>query len=220
MSPLTLRGGPGTRVEAEIEEKRSRFLCRLVRVTREEEARAAVENARKEHHDARHHCSAFVLGAGQGQIRRSHDDGEPSGTAGAPMLEVLTGHGLVDCVAVVTRYFGGVLLGAGGLVRAYSGAVTAAVDQASSQGRLVQRVRRELASVDLPHADAGRVEADLRGHGVLVLGTEYGTQARLQLACAPDGVGHLRHRLAAATGGTAELILHGQEWVDAELGAG
>ena len=83
---------------------------RLVRVEDEETARDAVEYARKEHWNARHHCSAFVLGTSDlpGQVRRSNDDGEPSGTAGAPMLEALTGRGFVDCVAVVARYFGGV----------------------------------------------------------------------------------------------------------------
>ncbi|SED51635.1 IMPACT family protein [Ruania alba] len=215
MTDLTVRGGPGAVVRAEIEVKRSRFLCRLVRVTDEEEARDAVEQARKEHWSARHHCSAFVLGpAGEpDQVRRSNDDGEPSGTAGAPMLEVLTGRGLVDCVAVVSRYFGGVLLGAGGLVRAYSDAVTAATDAA----HLVARQRRELLTVDLPHADAGRVEAELRKQGVTVLGTDYHRQARLHLACTPDGVGHLRGSVAAVTGGSAELVSRGVEWVDVEL---
>lgn len=89
-------------VQAEIEAKRSRFLCDLVPVASEDEARAVVERARKEHWDARHHCSAFVLGPAAA-IRRSNDDGEPSGTAGTPMLDVLTGADLTDVVVVVTR---------------------------------------------------------------------------------------------------------------------
>src|SRR5690606_33095353 len=101
--------------EAEIEVKRSRFLCTLRRVGTEADARAVVEEMRRQHWDARHHCSAFVLGP-DGALQRSSDDGEPAGTAGAPMLEVLRGHGVSDVVAVVTRWFGGVLLGAGGLV--------------------------------------------------------------------------------------------------------
>ena len=95
---------------AEIEVKRSRFLARVERVETEAAARAVVEAARKEHWDARHHCSAFVLGPDAG-VQRSNDDGEPSGTAGAPMLEVLRGRELSDVVVVVTRWFGGVLLG-------------------------------------------------------------------------------------------------------------
>src|SRR5680860_1503467 len=114
---------------AEIEVKRSRFICHVERVANEDEARAVIERIRKQHWDARHNCSAFVLGPG-GDVQRSNDDGEPSGTAGAPMLEVLRGRGVSDVVAVVTRYFGGVLLGAGGLVRAYSDSVRAALDEA------------------------------------------------------------------------------------------
>ncbi|WP_154792575.1 IMPACT family protein [Occultella kanbiaonis] len=216
MTDLTLRGGPGARVDAEIEVKRSRFLCRLVRVSDEETARAAVEQARREHHGARHHCSAFVLGGSgePGQVRRSNDDGEPSGTAGAPMLEALTGRALIDCAAVVTRYFGGVLLGAGGLVRAYSDAVLAAVDAAAANGLLVARERRDLFSVALPHADAGRVEAELRRQaGVVVLDTAYAESAVLRLA--GDG-GELRALVAAATAGAGELVPLGHEWVDVE----
>ncbi|UFU02587.1 YigZ family protein [Ruania suaedae] len=220
MTDLTLRGGSGARIDAEIEVRRSRFLCRLVRVGEESQARAVVDQARTEHHGAGHHCSAFALGpSGPQQVRRSHDDGEPSGTAGSPMLEVLTGAGLIDCVAVVTRYFGGVLLGAGGLVRAYSDAVTAALERARRDQALVARVRRERAFVDLPHDRAGRIEAELRQHGVIVLGTDYGERARLRLAAAPEQVEQLRERLAAATAGSGELVLHGQEWIDVEIGA-
>ncbi|MGH3317578.1 MAG: IMPACT family protein, partial [Nocardioidaceae bacterium] len=113
--------------DAETEVKRSRFLCRLRRVEHEDQARAVVDEARREHGDARHHCSAFILGPA-GQVQRSSDDGEPAGTAGGPMLEVLRGREVSDVVAVVSRYFGGTLLGAGGLVRAYSDAVRAALD--------------------------------------------------------------------------------------------
>ena len=127
-SRFTTLAGPAI---AEIEVKHSRFLCELTPVgagdddASEVAARAVVEAARKQHWDARHHCSAFVLGP-QRQVRRSNDDGEPSGTAGAPMLEALVASGLSDVVAVVTRWFGGTLLGAGGLVRAYGDVVRAA----------------------------------------------------------------------------------------------
>ena len=110
--------------EAEIEVRRSRFLCTVVRVEDEAGARAVVDRMRRTHWDARHHCSAFVLGPPPAPVERSSDDGEPAGTAGAPMLEVLRGHGgagVSDVVAVVTRWFGGVLLGSGGLMRAYGG---------------------------------------------------------------------------------------------------
>ena len=216
MSDLSLRGGLGSHVEAEIDVKRSRFLCRLVRIDTEDAARAAIDEARKQHWGARHHCSAFVIGP-QGapdQVRRSNDDGEPSGTAGRPMLEALSGRGLVDCVAVVTRYFGGTLLGAGGLVRAYSEAVLTTIDRAQSLGMLVERERRELFTLTLPHADAGRIEAELRQRGVLVQGTDYGQNAVLHIS--DDDAERLAAIVAHVTAGSADLASLGHEWVDVE----
>jgi uncharacterized YigZ family protein len=151
-------------VRAETEVTRSRFVADLWPVTDVDAATAVVAGARREFHDARHHCSAWVLGT-DGRLTRSNDDGEPSGTAGAPMLAVLQGAGLTDVVAVVTRYFGGTLLGAGGLVRAYGEAVTAAVDRASR----VARRRVAVVEVHAGHAEAGRLEHQLR-HQVDELG--------------------------------------------------
>ncbi|WP_197059418.1 YigZ family protein [Cryobacterium sp. MLB-32] len=214
MPDLTLRGGVGSRVDTEIDVKRSRFLCRLVRTETEDAARAAIDEARKEHWNARHHCSAFVLGPNgtPDQVRRSNDDGEPSGTAGRPMLEALAGRGFVDCVAVVTRYFGGTLLGAGGLVRAYSEAVVTTIDKAHSLGLVVERERRELFTLALAHADAGRIEAELRQRGVLILGTDYGLDAVLHLA--DDDAARLTAIVAHVTAGSTELKAQGHEWVD------
>jgi len=216
MPDLTVHGGAGSRVDAEIEVKRSRFLCRLVRTETEDAARAAIDGARKEHWGARHHCSAFVLGptGSPDQVRRSNDDGEPSGTAGRPMLEALSGRGFVDCVAVVTRYFGGTLLGAGGLVRAYSDAVLTTIDKAHALGLVVERERRERFTLALSHADAGRIEAELRQRGVLILGTDYGPEAVLHLA--DDDSARLAAIVAAVTAGGAELETQGHEWVDVE----
>ena len=216
MPDLTLHGGVGSRIDAEIEVKRSRFLCRLVRTETEDAARAAIDDARKDHWSARHHCSAFVLGPtlAPDQVRRSNDDGEPSGTAGRPMLDALSGRGFVDCVAVVTRYFGGTLLGAGGLVRAYSDAVLTTIDEAHSLGLVVKRERRELFTLALSHADAGRIEAELRQRGVLILGTDYGNDAVLQIA--DDDGERLTAVVARVTAGSGELAPVGHEWVDVE----
>lgn len=194
---------------AEIEVRRSRFIGRVARVTTEEEARAVVDRVRREHGDARHHCSAFVLGPDAG-LERSNDDGEPSGTAGAPMLEVLRGRGVSDVVAVVTRYFGGVLLGAGGLVRAYSDAVRAALDEAG----VVERRLLDLLDVTVDHADVGRVENDLRGRRVVVRGVDYGVRATLHLAAATAETATLTRTIAEITGGIAEPVAVGQAWVD------
>lgn len=215
MANLTLRGGLGARIDTEIEVKRSRFLCRIERVETEEQARAVIEQARKEHWNARHHCSAFVLGAASlpGQIRRSNDDGEPAGTAGLPMLEALGGRGLIDSVAVVTRYFGGVLLGAGGLIRAYSDSVLTTIDAATEHGLLVARERRQLFALELDHSDAGRIEAELRHRGVGILGTEYAQRAILTLT---GEAGELAELVAGATAGSGRLLPLGHEWVDVE----
>ena len=117
--------------QGEIEEKKSRFICVVRPVHSEQEAAAFIEEVKKKYWDARHNCSAFVLGNRQ-ELTRCSDDGEPGGTAGRPMLEVLLGEGLCDVAAVVTRYFGGTLLGTGGLVRAYSGAVKEALAYAET----------------------------------------------------------------------------------------
>ena len=111
-------------VEEEI--KKSRFICHVKRVETEEEARSFIAAIKKEHYKANHNCSAFILGE-KSQIKRSSDDGEPSGTAGVPMLTVLEQQELTNVCMVVTRYFGGIKLGAGGLIRAYAGSVAQAI---------------------------------------------------------------------------------------------
>lgn len=195
--------------EAEIEVKRSRFRCTLARVEDEAAAREVVDRLRKQHWDARHHCSAFVLGPAAA-LQRSSDDGEPAGTAGAPMLEVLRGREVSDVVAVVTRWFGGVLLGAGGLVRAYGDAVRAGLDEVG----LRTRERVVEVGVALPHADAARVESELRARGVGVLGVEYADLATLRLGVPPDSVDALAATLAGLTGGTARSEVVGERWLD------
>ncbi|MDT0186547.1 YigZ family protein [Microbacterium sp. ARD31] len=195
--------------EAEVEDRGSRFLCTLRRVADEDEARALVATLRRERWDARHHCSAFVLGP-RGEVQRSSDDGEPAGTAGAPMLDVLRGAGVSDVAAVVTRWFGGTLLGAGGLVRAYGDAVRAALAEA---GTLRRSLLAELA-LDLDHADAGRVEGELRSRGVTVLDMAYDAHVRLLLAAPPAEVERVSEVVAAATGGRRRPVVVGERWVD------
>lgn len=180
MTPLRTIAG---RVECETEIKKSRFLAVVDRAATEAEARAVIEAARKADPAAGHHCSAFIvdLSPPNPRIERSNDDGEPSGTAGTPMLDVLRGHHLTNVVAVVSRYFGGTKLGTGGLARAYGGAVT----EALSGAMFLTRERREIMTLELDHAEVGRVESELRGHGVVVVGTSYGASAVLTVAV-PD----------------------------------
>jgi uncharacterized YigZ family protein len=218
MLEFTVRGGAGAWAEAEIEVKRSRFIGRLVRVESESDARDVIVFARKRHWDARHHCSAFVLGSRSqpDQVRRSYDDGEPSGTAGRPILDLLNGRSLIDSVVVVSRYFGGTLLGTGGLIRAYSDAATAAVEQATASNGLVVRQRRQLFRLTLRHADAGRIEAELRQHGVVVVSTEYEASAVMTLATELCGERALAALVAGVTAGERLLEPAGIEWVDVE----
>ncbi len=199
--------------EAEIEVKRSRFRCTLARVEDEVAARAVVDGLRRRHWDARHHCSAFVLGP-ERDVERSSDDGEPAGTAGAPMLEVLRGHGgegVSVVVAVVSRWFGGTLLGAGGLVRAYGDAVRAGLEETGTRRR---RLLRELA-LDVGHGDAGRVESELRSRGVVVLDTTYAEGVTLLLGAPPSDVARVHALVGELTGGGAAARLVGERWVDA-----
>ena len=190
---------------AEIEVKRSKFLCTIERVTTEEAARAVVDRLRKQHWDARHTCSAFILQP-DGALQRSSDDGEPSGTAGAPMLEVLRGSGVSDVVAVVTRWFGGTLLGAGGLVRAYGDAVRAALDSVG----VLSRELRQTFDIAVSHADAGRLESDLRSRGITVLGTTYAELAVLRVAV--TNVAELQALLAELTSGSVDAVPTGELW--------
>lgn len=204
-----LRPARDADVVTELEVRRSRFITWLRRADDEDAARAVVAEARSAHPTARHHCSAFIVAnPGGTDTERSSDDGEPAGTAGMPMLEVLRGAGLTDACAVVIRYFGGTKLGTGGLVRAYSDAVRSAVAEVP----LVSAHELELWAVELPHTDAGRVEAELHAAGVTVHDVEYGATVTLTVAT-DDGEG-LTARLAALTAGTARPLRVGTTVVE------
>lgn len=162
-----------------------------------------VTRLREEFPDARHHCSAFVVWQdGAAPIQHSSDDGEPSGTAGRPMLDVLTGAGLSNVCAVVVRYFGGTLLGTGGLVRAYSDAVSAVLAELP----VVRAVRASLWELALPYADAGRVESELRGRdGFDVVQVTAGATGQVvRFASVDDDA--LAAAVAGSTRGTGELV--------------
>lgn len=197
-------------VEHELVIKKSRFIAHIAPVASAEDADAFIAAVKKHAWDARHNCSAQVTGA-LGDKARSSDDGEPSGTAGIPMLEVLRRRELTDVVAVVTRYFGGIKLGAGGLVRAYSSAVSEALDL----GQLVDR--RELAeiAVAVDHADAGRFDNLLRewvrSHDAVLGVPVYGAEAMFEVWVPQSGVAALSAELAEASAGAVVARLTGRE---------
>lgn len=201
-------------VDAEIEISRSRFLARLERVDTEAAAREVIAAVRAEHPRARHHCSAFVLGAAQRTLR-SNDDGEPSGTAGAPMLDALVSAGLSDVVAVVTRYFGGVLLGAGGLTRAYRAAVAEAVRDAPRVRRAERRELRVRTGYDI----AAQVEAEARRRGWTVGEAEYGEAVEQAYLVPEADRGALAALAAELSAGSAVLVPGGLAYVDLPVGA-
>lgn len=194
-------------VDHELVIKKSRFLTHVAPVSSAEHADAVIAAVRKRHWDARHHCSAQVTGV----RARSSDDGEPSGTAGVPMLEVLRRRELTDVVAVVTRYFGGVKLGAGGLIRAYSSAVSETLDRAL----LVDRRLLVQARVAAPHADAGRIDHLLRewvrGHDALLGATEYGLSAEFTVWLSAEAFAPLAADVAEASAGAVAAELTGRE---------
>jgi len=200
----------------ETEVKKSRFLCSVARVEDEAQAQAFIAAVRKQYWDARHNCTAFIVGE-QPRRERSNDDGEPAGTAGAPMLEVLRRRGLTDTVAVVTRYFGGVLLGAGGLVRAYGGAVSAALDEAV----VVERRRVEVVAVATDHVRAGRLENELRAAGYPVRDLDYTATGVVIEVGVPDGrAAEFAAWLAAASAGSAVAEPLGTDWSDVVVAPG
>ncbi|WP_336647688.1 IMPACT family protein [Microbacterium sp. MMO-10] len=200
-------------VTRELIVKKSRFIAHLVPVRSVAEADEVIASVRRQYWDARHNCTAMVTGVTRDQARSS-DDGEPSGTAGIPMLEVLRRRGLTDVVAVVTRYFGGVKLGAGGLIRAYSTAVSDALDEA------VLLHRRELleARVDVPHADAGRIDNGLRdwaaAHGSSFGEVVYGALASFTLWIPPSDRALFVDDLASLSGGSLSPVFGRTRIVD------
>ncbi|WIE74589.1 YigZ family protein [Curtobacterium sp. MCSS17_007] len=200
-------------VEHEIVVTRSRFVTTVAPVSGVDDADRVIADVRRRYWDARHNCSAMVTGV-LGDQARSSDDGEPSGTAGVPMLEVLRRRELTDVVAVVTRYFGGVKLGAGGLVRAYSTSVSAALDLAAT----VRRVELRRVDVRAPHADAGRIDNLLRQwvpqHGATFDEPSYGSAVGFTLWVPEAGLAALRADLAAASAGALQPVVGPARVVD------
>ncbi|MEQ4196212.1 YigZ family protein [Streptomyces sp. YIM 103828] len=194
----------------ETEINRSRFLCTLAPAATEEEAQAVIARVRRAHADATHNCYAYVIGA-DASVQKAADDGEPGGTAGVPMLQMLLRRDIRYAVAVVTRYYGGVKLGAGGLIRAYGGSVGEALDALGTRTRR----RFRLASVTVGHERAGRLQNDLRAAGRTIRDVHYGERVTLDIGLPDTEVDAFRSWLADATAGEAEFRAGGEAYGDA-----
>lgn len=194
---------------AELVVKKSRFICTVERAGSEAEARDKLQALKKQYWDANHNCSAWIIGT-RGELRRSNDDGEPGGTAGAPMLHVLDQRGVTDTIAVVTRYFGGVLLGAGGLVRAYGQAVSEALDAVG----IVEWVPLTVLAVEAPHDEAGRLENLLRGTAWRVASIDYGAQVTFELPLNAADIEPFRTWLSETTSGRCAAVEIGTQIVE------
>lgn len=200
--------------EIDLEIKRSHFLGLAARTTSEAQAREFIASRRALYPDARHHCSAFIIAnPGATPTERSNDDGEPSGTAGKPMLEVLRGSQIFDVTVVVTRYFGGTLLGTGGLVRAYSQATAQALEQLS----LCKRSQQYLWQLRAPVGEAGRIEAELRAGGANIVQTRWESQATIELASAVGNPTELAALVANVTRGQGQLEAAGTKILELPL---
>jgi uncharacterized YigZ family protein len=187
----------------EIEIRKSWFICTANRANTEEEARGYAESIRREFWDASHNCVAWVIGD-DGRFQRSNDDGEPAGTAGMPMLEVLRRRTITDTVVVVARYFGGIKLGVGGLIRAYGQSVADTVDAIG----IVERRTRTRVSVQIGHHDAGRFEHAIRTAGYQLAEVAYdGFGVTFSLTMAPDSLSGFDDWIAKQSNGQAAVVI-------------
>lgn len=191
--------------EHEFTIQKSRFITYVERVTSEDEAQAFIERIKKKHPDAAHNCSAYMIGENS-LIQKANDDGEPSGTAGVPMLDVLKKRDLKDTVVVVTRYFGGIKLGAGGLIRAYGTAVSEGLNAAG----IVERKLTSVYSAAFAYSFLGKVENDIRASDFLLKEMAYLEQPTLYAYVEAGREDAFKNWIADLTNGTA-IISHEED---------
>lgn len=184
----------------EIVEKKSRFIANVRKVESEEEAVAFIEEMKKRYYDARHNCSAFVIGT-RGELTRCSDDGEPSGTAGRPMLEVLLGSEIRGIAAVVTRYFGGTLLGTGGLVRAYTQSLQEALKNCpTAMMKYGKRIQ-----IDTDYNGIGKILYYMGQQGLVQESSEYTDKVRIVVLVPGEEASHFCKEVTELTAGRSKL---------------
>lgn len=186
--------------EGEITEKKSRFICTVKPVSSEEEAVSFINETKKKYWDARHNCSAFVIGSRQ-ELTRCSDDGEPAGTAGRPMLDVLMREGICDVAVVVTRYFGGVLLGTGGLVRAYQAAVQAGLENST----IITKQTGKLLIICTDYNGLGKLQYLFAQNDISIRNTEYGAAVQMEVLIPSEKVQSIEKSIIEVTSATAKM---------------
>ena len=202
MAEYYIPTGPG---EAEFVEKRSSFLGHVRLVETEDEARAFIAEMKKKYHDARHNCWCYIIKDGP---ERYSDDGEPQGTAGIPMLEVMRREGVTNIVCVVTRYFGGILLGAGGLLRAYTKSAKDALDAAG-----ISVVRRWVeADVPCSYSQMEKLKVELMGCGALIGDVEYGASVIIKILMPEEEAEEIKAKIFDVSAGSVKVIDTGESF--------
>ncbi len=195
--------------------KKSRFICHAKRVYSEEEARAFITAIKKEHYKATHNCSAFIIGE-RSEIKRTSDDGEPSGTAGVPMLGVLENHNLTNVCVVVTRYFGGIKLGAGGLIRAYAGSVALAVKEIG----IVEVKEQAGIQIQMSYAQYQEYGNFLKEHNLMELETNFTDQVETIIFVDKEDKETIKASLIEFFNGKVTLIDQGLREVEVPVNLG
>lgn len=193
---IVYKGGEG-----EIVEKKSRFIATIVPVESEDEALAFIAAMKKKYWNATHNCSAFVVGENY-EIQRCSDDGEPQGTAGRPMLDVLLGEEIHNAAVVVTRYFGGTLLGTGGLVRAYS----KSVQEGLRCSTIIEKKVGELMMIQTDYNGIGKIQYLLGQRGLSVVDSEYSDIVVIQTLVPQDQIKELKEAITEGTNGRAKFL--------------
>lgn len=171
-------------VSAEIVEKKSKFIANIFYVETREEAENIIKDINKKYHDARHNCYAYRIYSESGIIEKSSDDGEPSGTAGAPMLTILSKNNLANVLVIVTRYFGGILLGTGGLVKAYSSAIALALEKAN----VIEKNIAELYKIEIDYTDLNKFKYFANKNNINILKEEYLINIELEIALSDEKI--------------------------------
>ena len=193
---ILYEGGVG-----ELEEKKSRFIATTLPISTQEEALEFIEKTKKQYWDARHNCYAYVLGDHH-EIQRFSDDGEPGGTAGKPMLDVLLGENIHNIAVVVTRYFGGTLLGTGGLVRAYSGAVK----EGLTNSVILEKQQGRQLLLQTNYSDLGKIQYLLMGNSIPILSEDYGADVCFEVLVPLESEKNITELLVDGTNGRIEII--------------